>query len=108
MAGEVAEANPTLGQSLDSINDDSHGDGRLIRLRTDDAMANGLLSADEYAEYIAEDSTVHGDHWARERVGEGLLSVDGASAGGAPAPVVAVTPSGKREPAPPSWTTSIG
>ncbi|MFH9086700.1 hypothetical protein [Streptomyces sp. NPDC017673] len=85
VAGEAAEANPALDQSLDSINDDSDGDGRLIRLRTDDVTANGLLGADEYAEYIAEDSTVLGDHWARgPRPGGWLLSVDGASAGGRP------------------------
>lgn len=57
VAGEVVEINDTLNDSPESINDDPYGDGWLLRLRTDGpAGTDGLLSADEYADYLKEES----------------------------------------------------
>ncbi|CUW29323.1 MULTISPECIES: glycine cleavage system protein GcvH [Streptomyces] len=57
VSGEVVEVNDLLNESPESINDDPYGDGWVIRLRTEGpASADGLLSADEYIEYIKAES----------------------------------------------------
>ncbi|GAA2190578.1 glycine cleavage system protein GcvH [Streptomyces bangladeshensis] len=57
VSGEVVEVNDLLNESPESINDDPYGDGWVIRLRTEGPVsADGLLSADEYIEYIKAES----------------------------------------------------
>ncbi|AKN70380.1 hypothetical protein QR97_11525 [Streptomyces sp. PBH53] len=57
VSGEVVEVNDLLNESPESINDDPYGDGWMIRLRTEGpASTDGLLSADEYTEYIKAES----------------------------------------------------
>ncbi|MCL3993148.1 glycine cleavage system protein GcvH [Streptomyces lavenduligriseus] len=57
VTGEVAEVNPALNDSPELVNDDPYADGWMIRLRTDGPPnTDGLLSADEYAEYLEADS----------------------------------------------------
>lgn len=57
VAGEVVEINDILNDSPESVNEDPYGDGWLVRLRTDGPADTGdLLSADEYADYIKEES----------------------------------------------------
>ncbi|MEU5084306.1 MULTISPECIES: glycine cleavage system protein GcvH [Streptomyces] len=57
VTGEVAEVNPALNDSPELVNEDPYADGWMIRLRTDGPPnTDGLLSADEYAEYLKADS----------------------------------------------------
>ncbi|MFD0394126.1 hypothetical protein ACFQ3Z_24600 [Streptomyces nogalater] len=49
--------NGDLSDSPELVNDDPYGDGWMIRLRTDGpANTDGLLGADEYAEYPEAES----------------------------------------------------
>ncbi|HSA53925.1 MAG TPA: glycine cleavage system protein GcvH [Yinghuangia sp.] len=55
LGGRVVERNETLSDSPEQLNDDPYGDGWLIQVAvTDSSAADALLSAEEYAEYIAE------------------------------------------------------
>lgn len=56
VGGEVIEANEALNDKPELINQDPHGDGWIARLRlTDKSELEGLLSADDYEAYIAEE-----------------------------------------------------
>ena len=53
VSGEVTEANASLADAPESVNDDPYGDGWLIKVRlSDPAQLDGLLSADEYEAFI--------------------------------------------------------
>ncbi len=54
--GEVTEANETLADTPEIINNDAFGDGWIFKLQAKDAGAfDDLMDADTYAEMIAED-----------------------------------------------------
>ena len=56
IGGEVVEANEALNDKPELINQDPHGDGWIARLRmTEKTELEGLLSADDYEAYIAEE-----------------------------------------------------
>lgn len=53
VSGEVTEANDSLADSPESVNDDPYGDGWMIKVRlSDTAELDGLLSADGYEAFI--------------------------------------------------------
>ncbi len=53
VSGEVTEANASLADAPESVNDDPYGDGWLIKVRlSDPAQLDGLLSADDYEAFI--------------------------------------------------------
>ncbi len=53
VSGEVIEANQTLADSPEKLNEDPHGSAWLVKIRlsTPDE-ASSLLSADDYQEYV--------------------------------------------------------
>lgn len=55
VAGEVAEVNATLNQTPETINNDPHGQGWLIKMKVDDPGAvSALLDATAYQAFISE------------------------------------------------------
>lgn len=54
--GDVTAVNPKIQASPEILNADPHGDAWLIRVRlTDRNEVEGLMSAEEYEAYIAEE-----------------------------------------------------
>ncbi len=57
VSGEVTEANDSLADSPESVNDDPYGDGWMVKVRFSDAAElDGLMSADEYEAFIEAES----------------------------------------------------
>lgn len=57
VTGEVVEANKSLEESPEKINDDPYGEGWMIRIRlTEASQTDSLMSAQEYARYLEEAS----------------------------------------------------
>jgi len=57
LSGTVAEINGMLEDSPETINEDPYGDGWMIRLDvTESAEVGELMSADDYRDYLAEES----------------------------------------------------
>ena len=54
VAGEVVEANSSLEDSPEKINEDPYGEGWILKLRV--SGENDLLSADEYEKVLEEES----------------------------------------------------
>lgn len=55
--GEVIESNEALADAPETINHDAYGDGWIFKIKPEDEGAFAeLLTADEYAEIVAEDS----------------------------------------------------
>jgi len=53
ISGEVIEANDSLADSPEAVNDDPYGDGWMVKMRFSDAAElDGLLSSDEYEAFI--------------------------------------------------------
>ena len=53
VSGEVTEANDSLADGPEAVNDDPYGDGWMVKVRLSDAAElDGLLSADEYEAFI--------------------------------------------------------
>ena len=53
---EIVEVNAAVTEAPEIINEDAHGKGWLIKIKTaNEADFEGLLSADEYEELIAQD-----------------------------------------------------
>jgi glycine cleavage system H protein len=56
VAGEVVEVNSALLDRPELINEDPHGKGWLVRLKTDGAPdVSGLMDAEAYREFVAAD-----------------------------------------------------
>lgn len=56
VGGEIIEVNAILTEKPELINEDPHGEGWIAKLRlADKKELEGLLSADEYEAYIAEE-----------------------------------------------------
>ncbi len=57
VSGEITEVNTALADSPEMINADAYGDGWFLRLATTDAAGlDGLLSAADYAEILADEA----------------------------------------------------
>jgi glycine cleavage system H protein len=55
VSGEVLEANETLKDTPEKLNDDPHGDAWLVKIRlSDKSQVNGLMSSAEYLAYVGE------------------------------------------------------
>jgi glycine cleavage system H protein len=55
LSGEVIEVNQKVVDAPETVNDDSYGEGWLIRIRlADPSEADGLLDADAYKALLAE------------------------------------------------------
>jgi glycine cleavage system H protein len=55
VTGEVEEANPTLAENPQLVNDDPYGEGWMLRVRLSElAEIEKLLSAQEYDDFIAQ------------------------------------------------------
>jgi glycine cleavage system H protein len=56
VSGEIVEVNAVLDDTPETINEDPYGDGWMIKVAVSDAAElDGLMSADEYEAYLAED-----------------------------------------------------
>lgn len=56
LAGEIVEVNSALLDRPELINEDPHGDGWLVRLKTDGAPdVSGLMDAEAYEKFISTD-----------------------------------------------------
>jgi glycine cleavage system H protein len=56
VSGEIIEINEELGSAPEKINEDPYGEGWLIRIRLlNSEETSGLMSAEEYDEYVAEE-----------------------------------------------------
>ena len=57
VSGKVAEVNESLEDQPELVNDDPYGEGWMIQVELGDpAELDGLMSAQEYAAYLAEES----------------------------------------------------
>lgn len=55
VTGEIVEVNSSLDDSPETVNQDAHGDGWMIKVRMDDASeVDGLMSAEEYDAFLAQ------------------------------------------------------
>jgi glycine cleavage system H protein len=55
VTGEVLEVNDTLSDSPETVNQDPHGEGWMIKVKLDDASeVDGLMSAEEYDAFLTE------------------------------------------------------
>jgi glycine cleavage system H protein len=55
VTGEVLEANPTLADNPQFVNDDPYGEGWMLRIRLSDlGEFEKLLSAQDYDDFIAQ------------------------------------------------------
>jgi glycine cleavage system H protein len=56
VSGEIVEVNAVLDDTPETINEDPYGEGWMIKVAISDAAElDGLMSADEYEAYLAED-----------------------------------------------------
>jgi glycine cleavage system H protein len=56
VSGEIVEVNAVLDDTPETINEDPYGDDWMIKVAVSDAAElDGLMSADEYEAYLAED-----------------------------------------------------
>ena len=53
--GEVTDVNPDVEEDPGQVNSDPYGAGWLFKVRLDDEPPSDLLSAEQYAELIADD-----------------------------------------------------
>jgi len=57
VSGEVVEANQSLLEAPEKINDDPYGKGWIIRIRLENpAELEALMSSQEYSKYVEEES----------------------------------------------------
>jgi glycine cleavage system H protein len=55
LSGEIIEVNQKVVDAPETVNSDPYGDGWLIRIRlADPSEADGLLDADAYRSFVAE------------------------------------------------------
>jgi len=55
VTGEILEVNDTLNDSPETVNQDPHGEGWMIKVRMEDASeVDGLMSAEEYDAFVTE------------------------------------------------------
>jgi glycine cleavage system H protein len=57
VSGEIVDVNVALGDMPETVNEDPYGSGWMVKVRLDDpAEIDGLMSADEYEAFIAEEA----------------------------------------------------
>lgn len=57
VSGKVTEVNQSLEEQPELVNDDPYGEGWMIQVElSEPAELDGLMSAQEYAAYVAEES----------------------------------------------------
>ena len=55
VTGEVVEANETLKDAPEKLNDDPHGEAWLVKIRlSDKSQIDGLMDASKYQAYVGE------------------------------------------------------
>lgn len=55
ITGEIVAVNDALGDAPETVNQDPHGEGWMIKVRMDDPSEyDGLMSADEYDEFVTQ------------------------------------------------------
>lgn len=55
ISGEIVEVNSSLDDSPETVNQDPHGDGWMVKLSVSDAaQVDALMSAEEYDAFITE------------------------------------------------------
>jgi glycine cleavage system H protein len=60
VSGEVVEINDALSTAPEKLNESPHGDGWLVKIRLSAPdEISGLLSAEDYQKYVAEEETGH-------------------------------------------------
>ena len=60
VSGEVIAINDVLSTAPEKLNESPHGDGWLIKIRLSAPdEISGLLSAEDYQKYVAEEETGH-------------------------------------------------
>jgi glycine cleavage system H protein len=60
VSGEVIEINDALSSAPEKLNESPHDDGWLIKIRLSAPdEISGLLSAEDYQKYVAEEETGH-------------------------------------------------
>jgi glycine cleavage system H protein len=60
VSGEVIEINDALSTAPEKLNESPHGDGWLVKIRLSaPEEISGLLSAEDYQKYVAEEETGH-------------------------------------------------
>ena len=54
LAGEVTEVNDSINDTPESVNNDTYGDGWMVKIKMDNPLeADAMLSAAEYEEYLS-------------------------------------------------------
>ena len=57
VAGEIVEVNKTLVDEPNAVNEDPHGDGRLVQVKvTSDGAPDGLMNAAAYEKVVEEEA----------------------------------------------------
>lgn len=57
VSGEIVEVNDALGDAPETVNEDPYGDGWMIKVKLSDASeVDGLMDADGYEAYLAEEA----------------------------------------------------
>jgi len=57
VSGEIVDVNTALDDAPETVNQDPYGDGWMIKVRMSDAAeVDGLMSAEEYEAFIAEEA----------------------------------------------------
>lgn len=55
VTGEIVEVNDSLSDAPETVNQDAHGDGWMIKVKMDDPSEyDGLMTAEEYDAFLAE------------------------------------------------------
>ncbi len=55
VTGEILEVNDALSDSPETVNQDPHGEGWMVKVKLDDASEiDGLMSAEEYDAFLTE------------------------------------------------------
>jgi len=53
IAGEVTEVNDSINDTPESVNNDTYGDGWMVKIKMDNPLeADAMLSSTEYEEYL--------------------------------------------------------
>ncbi|MHB8049605.1 MAG: glycine cleavage system protein GcvH [Coriobacteriia bacterium] len=57
VSGEVVEVNSALDDAPEAVNDDSYGDGWMIKVKVDNLSdVEALMDADDYEAFLAEEA----------------------------------------------------
>ena len=55
VTGEIVEVNDALSDSPETVNQDPHGEGWMVKVKLDDpSEVDGLMSAEEYDAFLTE------------------------------------------------------